>query len=90
MPPSRKRKAEAAAAPAAAPTDGLEALVAAYANVDGYAVANTTKRQQRERGIFLDGLTYGEIEPAAFARALEWVDPRDGESFCDLGSGTGK
>ena len=48
-----------------------------------------TKWQQRERGVFIEGIQYGEVDPAAFARALAWVDPREGESFVDLGSGTG-
>jgi Histone methylation protein DOT1 len=35
-------------------------------------------------------LVYGEIEFWSFARILELVQPRHGETFVDLGSGTGK
>ena len=98
MPRNPKRKAvdvdvtaEAVEAKAAASNeDGLNAVTAAFAHVDGYSVARDTKRQQREQGVYLEGIQYGEIDPAAFARALDWVKPREGENFCDLGSGTGK
>ena len=49
-----------------------------------------TKRRQRDAGVFLEGIQYGEINPTAFVRALSWCSPKQGESFIDLGSGTGK
>ena len=40
--------------------------------------------------MFRDGIQYGEVSAASFARCLEWVTPVAGEVFYDLGSGTGK
>eukprot|EP00960_Hanusia_phi_P064307 765761-Hanusia_phi.AAC.3 len=34
--------------------------------------------------------TYGEISPSSFAEILHLVQPKQGETFVDLGSGTGK
>lgn len=62
----------------------------AYANIDGYGIARDAKRQQREEGVFLDGIQFGEVRPESFLTALGWCDPQPGESFIDLGSGTGK
>ena len=97
MPRGKRKAAEvtAAAKPveaaaAATEVDGLTAVTEAFGNIDGYSVARDTKKRQREQGVFLEGIQYGEIDPSAFARALGWVEPRDGENFCDLGSGTGK
>ena len=71
-------------------TDSLAHLAAAYASVDGYTVAREEKAKQRAAGVFRDGIQYGEVQAAAFARCLEWVQPVAGEVFFDLGSGTGK
>ena len=71
-------------------TTGFSALVQAFLDVDGYTAARVEKKKQREEGKFLDGIQYGEVDFSSFARALEWVTPRTGESFYDLGSGTGK
>ena len=79
-----------AAGTASASASPLAAVEAAFADVDGYAIARRATREQRAAGTFLPGLQYGEIRPRAFATALEWLDPRYGESFVDLGSGTGK
>ena len=62
----------------------------AYTNIDGYGIARDAKRQQREEGVFLDGIQFGEVRPESFLTALGWCDPQPGESFIDLGSGTGK
>ena len=71
-------------------TDSLAHLAAAYAAVDGYALAREEKAAQRAAGVFRDGIQYGEVSAASFARCLEWVTPVAGEVFYDLGSGTGK
>ena len=71
-------------------TDSLAHLAAAYAAVDGYALAREEKAAQRAAGVFRDGIQYGEVSAASFARCLEWVKPIAGEIFFDLGSGTGK
>lgn len=63
---------------------------AAYAAVDGYEIARAEKKRQRDTGVILDGIQYGEIATAAFAEALGWCAPQAGEKFVDLGSGTGK
>ena len=80
--PCKTRSAEVA--------DPLAALASAYTGVDGYSTAREEKRRQRTEGVFLDGIQYGEVDAAAFASALQWVSPRIGEHFYDLGSGTGK
>ena len=71
-------------------TDSLAHLAAAYAAVDGYTLAREEKAAQRAAGVFRDGIQYGEVSAASFARCLEWVKPMAGEIFFDLGSGTGK
>ena len=63
---------------------------AAYDAVDGYAIARVEKKRQRDAGEMLDGIQYGEVSTSAFAEALAWMNPNPGESFIDLGSGTGK
>ena len=65
-------------------------LRAAYETIDGYALARTEKKRQRDDGVFLDGIQYGEIDFVSFATALAWCNPVAGERFIDLGSGTGK
>ena len=68
----------------------LAIVTSAYVAIDGYDIARTAKRQQREAGIYIDGIQYGEVNPEAFATALSWCAPRAGETFVDLGSGSGK
>ena len=73
------------------PSLRIKAVVdAMYSDIDGYAIAKDEKRRQRDAGVFLEGIQYGEINPTAFVRALSWCSPKSGESFIDLGSGTGK
>ena len=60
-------------------TDSLAHLAAAYAAVDGYALAREEKAAQRAAGVFRDGIQYGEVSAASFARCLEWVTPAAGE-----------
>lgn len=68
----------------------LAAVEAAYENIDGYAIARGEVRAQRARGVFIDGVQYGEIDAATFASALSRLSVREGETFVDVGSGTGK
>ena len=57
----------------------------------GLRLANPNPNpSQRAAGVFRDGIQYGEVSAASFARCLEWVTPVAGEVFYDLGSGTGK
>ena len=63
---------------------------AAYRSIDGYGIARDAKRQQREAGVFHDGIQFGEVRVESFLTALAWLNPQPGESFVDLGSGTGK
>ena len=67
----------------------IAALAAAYADVDGYAIAREERASQRSRGIYVDGVTYGEVSVSGFATVLGWMKPQAGERFFDLGSGTG-
>ncbi len=85
----KRRRTEPASAPSPTTDGRLVPVATAYASIDGYTLARDAKRAQREKGTFLDGLTYGEVRPEAFATALAWVAPVKGESFVDLGSGTG-
>jgi protein-L-isoaspartate O-methyltransferase len=68
----------------------LHAVAAAFSGVDSYAIAREEKRAQRSAGIFLEGIQFGEIDATSFSVALEWVSPKPGETFVDLGSGAGK
>ena len=69
---------------------GVDAVEAAYAEIDGYDIARAEKRRQRDAGVFQTGIQYGEIATRAFVTALEWCRPSAGDTFIDLGSGTGK
>jgi precorrin-6B methylase 2 len=68
----------------------ISTLETAYAPIDGYAIARTEVRSQRDKGIFVQGAQYGEINARVFASALERLAMTSGETFVDLGSGTGK
>ena len=58
-----------------------------YSGFSGYDIA----RSEKERtGLKEAGTTYGEVVPAAFIDVLREAEPRAGEVFFDLGSGTGK
>jgi precorrin-6B methylase 2 len=79
-----------AAADDPATTNVCALIETAYCNVDGYGIARDAKRQQREAGVFHDGIQFGEVRVESFLTALGWLSPQPGESFVDLGSGTGK
>lgn len=92
MPKSKRRRDDSS--PVEGSSGGADASIgaidAAYADIDGYGIARAEKRRQRDNGIFETGIQYGEISSSAFATALEWCSPKSGETFIDLGSGTGK
>lgn len=88
-PQSKKRRAECSTSESD-PSEALASVDAAFASVDGYEIARTEKRRQRDAGVFIEGVQYGEVKSSAFACALGWCSPKPGETFIDLGSGTGK
>ncbi len=58
-----------------------------YQDVQGYNLSF----EARKKFEFYDrGLTYGEIVPDSFYEMLKEADPKKGEVFYDLGSGSGK
>ncbi|EGD75083.1 hypothetical protein PTSG_06739 [Salpingoeca rosetta] len=70
----------------------LHVLEAVYERVDGYAVAREERTRLRKAGQFekTEALQYGEIDFAGFLNVLEAAEPREGDKFVDIGSGTGK
>ncbi|WP_434388443.1 SAM-dependent methyltransferase [Melittangium boletus] len=58
-----------------------------YQDVPGYDIARTEKERT---GLKEAGTTYGEVVPGAFIEVLLEAEPKAGEVFFDLGSGTGK
>jgi hypothetical protein len=65
-------------------------LTRCFAEVDGYRIAREVRAKQRRAGVFLEGITYGEVDIGDFTRVLQTVGPVRGETFVDVGSGTGK
>eukprot|EP01083_Nonionella_stella_P104270 298588_1 len=66
---------------------------ALYSGVDirhSKEISSSSKSALIKNDIDEKSLAYGEIEFWSFARILEIVDPKPGERFYDLGSGTGK
>ena len=66
-PPAATMGAELGAAEQAAGSEAdcfvaaLKTVTSAFDGVDSYAVARDAKRKQRDEGIYLDGLQYGEV-----------------------------
>jgi len=58
-----------------------------FEGVDGYKLSFESRNQL---GFYDRGLTYGEIFFDTFYKMLEKTQPKEGEVFYDLGSGTGK
>jgi len=58
-----------------------------YREIAGYALSHS-ERNRHPSGE--TSVVYGEVVPASFHRALQAVSPQPGETFYDLGSGTGK
>src|SRR5438046_2754042 len=59
-----------------------------YQDVDGYRVSLRERamlKLQQHRAA-----TYGEILPESFLQMVQAAQPKEGEVFFDLGSGTGK
>lgn len=53
----------------------------------GRAFRTSLKNRPRKR---LLGLTYGETPLSSFEQMMDWAQPRAGEVFLELGSGTGR
>jgi SAM-dependent methyltransferase len=62
-------------------------LDALYAGVNGYGLSRENRTGTHAVN---QSLTYGEMMLQPFARVIDRVKPQAGESFYDLGSGTGK
>jgi SAM-dependent methyltransferase len=58
-----------------------------FEGVNGYKLSFESRNQL---GFYDQGLTYGEIFFDTFYKMLEKTQPKEGEVFYDLGSGTGK
>lgn len=58
-----------------------------YANVDGRSLSLKGREDQQ---LTSKAYVYGEVVPNSFFAMLTEVDPRPGQVFYDLGSGTGK
>ncbi len=62
-------------------------LTVLYKEINGYGIS----AQARSRiSVLNKGYTYGEIVPESFLDMMNFVNPKKGEVFYDLGSGTGK
>lgn len=59
-----------------------------FGDVDGGSVSQHDRTQLDKHGN--SSFTYGEVEFVSFAKILSACDVRPGETFVDLGSGTGK
>lgn len=65
-------------APAAKATEQVEdgmgplvdLVISSFADVDGYKLASAEKLAQRQAGVFIDGIQYGEIDIRAFAKVV--------------------
>jgi SAM-dependent methyltransferase len=58
-----------------------------YSKLSGYDIARSEKERLGRQD---ESTTYGEVVPSAFFEVMKAVNPREGEVFVDLGSGTGK
>ncbi len=58
-----------------------------YEEVNGYGISAQARAKVLHQN---KGHTYGEIVPESFQRMVGFVQPKKGEVFYDLGSGTGK
>lgn len=58
-----------------------------YSDVSGYEISS----QAKSKLPYADkSLTYGEVVPESFHTIISQIEPKEGEIFYDLGSGTGK
>lgn len=58
-----------------------------YHDVNGYNILINARKKVFNTD---KALIYGEVTPESFFRILQEVTPKEGEVFCDLGSGTGR
>eukprot|EP00124_Ichthyophonus_hoferi_P001798 Ihof_evm11s104 gene=Ihof_evmTU11s104 len=61
-----------------------------YKSVDAYALAKAGKARLRSKGIFIDALTYGEIQYGGFHGVLDQLKAGPRRVFIDIGSGSGR
>lgn len=59
-----------------------------YRDIDGYSLSSAGRLEMQRSDD--PSLTYGEVTPASVLRMLTKVEAKPGETFYDLGSGTGK
>eukprot|EP00043_Microstomoeca_roanoka_P009894 m.94334 g.94334 ORF g.94334 m.94334 type:complete len:307 (-) comp14723_c0_seq1:113-1033(-) len=73
-------------------TAAVDALEEVYASINGYDVSREERKRLREAGNYeqTEALQYGEIDFRGFLDVLTAVEPKAGEKFVDIGSGTGK
>lgn len=62
-------------------------LKALYGDVDGYGLSSTGRERM---GVSGEDFVYGEVTPEVIWDLLRTVNAQPGETFYDLGSGTGK
>ncbi len=58
-----------------------------YHDVNGYQISLSARRRMSYED---KAFTYGEVLPDSFYQMLSMVKPKQGETFYDLGSGTGR
>ena len=58
-----------------------------FSGVDGYSLSS---RGRERASNYTENMTYGEITPDVTRQMLTAVGAKDGETFYDLGAGTGK
>jgi SAM-dependent methyltransferase len=62
-------------------------LDALYSGINGYGLSRENRTGEHAAN---QSFTYGEMMLVPFARIIDRIEPQAGESFYDLGSGTGK
>lgn len=58
-----------------------------YKDINGYKISADARKSL---GYYDKSHTYGEVVPESFYRMVQKTEPKKGEKFYDLGSGTGK
>jgi SAM-dependent methyltransferase len=66
-------------------TAALQSML--YGDIDGYALSS---RGRERAGIHSENMTYGEVTPEVMELLMTAANAKPGESFYDLGAGTGK
>lgn len=57
-----------------------------YSDIDGYELSRIARKKIGDDKSYV----YGEVTPDAFYQIIKAVEPKEGEVFYDVGSGTGK